>query len=64
MEIGDKSKKFNCWLLSVNIIHQLPMDNLYVRLNLPLGKENNINHHSSNEHLKISKIANFGWQLL
>ena len=35
------------------------MDNLHVRLNLDLGKENKIYRHSSKEHLKI---AMFGWQ--
>ena len=38
------------------------MDNLHVRLNLDLDKENKIYHHRSNEHRKIiySKIAKFG----
>ena len=41
------------------------MDNLHVRLNLDPGKENKIyHHHSSKEHVKISRIAKFGWQML
>ena len=40
------------------------MDDLYVRLNLDLGKEHKIYHHSSKGHRKISKIAKFGWQML
>ena len=38
-----------------------PLDNLHVKLNVDLGKENKIFHHSSKEHLKISKLAKFGW---
>ena len=33
------------------------MEDLHVRLNLDLGKENKLYHHSSKEHLKVSKIA-------
>ena len=40
------------------------MDNLHVRLNVDLGKENKIFYHSSKKHLKMSKIAKFGWQML
>ena len=40
-------------------------DNLHVRLTFDLGKENKISdHHSSKEHLKISKIAKFCSQML
>ena len=40
------------------------MDDLHVRHKFDVTKENKIDHHSSKEHLKISKIAKFGWQIL
>ena len=40
------------------------MDNLHVRLDVDLGKENKVFYHSSKEHLKISKIAKLGLQML
>ena len=40
------------------------MDNLHVRLNVDLGKQNKIFYHSSKEHLKIRKITKFGLQML
>ena len=39
------------------------MDNLHFRLMCDLDKENKIYHHSSKEHLRISKTAKFGWQM-
>ena len=37
-----------------------PMGNLHHRLNFDPGKTNKIFHHSSKEHVKISRIAKFG----
>jgi hypothetical protein len=34
------------------------------RQNFDLGKNNNIHHHSWKEHVKISKIAKFGCEML
>ena len=41
----------------------MTMENLHVRLMFDLRKENKIYHHSSKEHLKMNKIAMFGWQM-
>ena len=46
------------------LYYKFSMDNLHVRLNVDLGKQNKIYHHSSKEHLKVSKIAKFGCQML
>ena len=43
--------------------HQLMDDSSY-RLNFDLGKKNEIHRYSQKEHLKISKIANFGREML
>ena len=40
------------------------MANSLKKLSLDRVKKNKINHHSSREHLKISKIANFGRKML
>jgi hypothetical protein len=34
------------------------------RLNFDPGKKNKIHHHSQKEHVKISKIAKFGCEIL
>jgi hypothetical protein len=34
------------------------------RLNFDLGKKNKIHHHNWKEHVKISKIAKFGREML
>jgi hypothetical protein len=34
------------------------------RLNFDLGQKNKIHHHSLKEHVKISKIAKFGREML
>ena len=40
------------------------MEKFDIRLNLDLGKENKIYHHSSKEHLEKKKIAKFGGKIL
>ena len=40
------------------------MDDSSYRLNSDLGKKNEIHHYSWKEHLKISKIAKFGREML
>jgi hypothetical protein len=40
------------------------MDDSSYRLNFDLGKKNKIHHHSEKEHVKISKIAKFGREML
>jgi hypothetical protein len=40
------------------------MDDSSYRLNFDLGKKNKIHHHSQKEHVEISKIAKFGWEML
>jgi hypothetical protein len=45
-------------------INQHIIDNSHYRLILKLGKEMQINHHSSKEHTKMSKIAKFGCEML
>jgi hypothetical protein len=40
------------------------MDDSSYRLNFDLGKKNKIHHHSEKEHVKISKIARFGREML
>jgi hypothetical protein len=40
------------------------MDDSSYRLNFDLGKKYKIHHHSWKEHVKISKIAKFGWEML
>jgi hypothetical protein len=40
------------------------MDNSSYRLNFDLGTKNKIHHHSYKEHVKISKIAKFGHDML
>jgi hypothetical protein len=40
------------------------MDDSSYRLNFDLGKKNKIHHHSQQEHVEISKIAKFGWEML
>ena len=51
------------YMLGSNIYYKI-MDNFHVRLNVDLGNYNKIVYHSSKEHLKISKIAKFGYQML
>jgi hypothetical protein len=43
---------------------QVLMDDSSYRLNFDLGKKNKIHHHSWKEHVKISKIAKFGREIL
>jgi hypothetical protein len=40
------------------------MDDSSYRLNFDLGKKNKIHHHSEKEHVKISKTAKFGREML
>jgi hypothetical protein len=40
------------------------IDDSSYRLNFDLGKKNKIHHHSQKEHVKISKIAKFGREML
>jgi hypothetical protein len=40
------------------------MDDSSYRLNFDPGKKNKIHHHSQKEHIKISKIAKFGREML
>ena len=40
------------------------MGDLHYRLNFDPGKTNKIFHNSSKEHVKISRIAKFGWEML
>jgi hypothetical protein len=40
------------------------MDDFSYRLNFDLGKKNKIHQHSQKEHVKISKIAKFGCEML
>jgi hypothetical protein len=40
------------------------MDDSSYRLYFDLGKKNKIHHHSLKEHVKISKIAKFGCEML
>jgi hypothetical protein len=40
------------------------MDDSSYRLNFDLGKKNKIHHHNQKEHVKISKIAKFGREML
>jgi hypothetical protein len=40
------------------------MDNSSYSLNFDLGTKNKIHHHSYKEHVKISKIAKFGHDML
>ena len=40
------------------------IDDSSYRLNFDLGKKNKIHHHSYKEHVKISKIAKFGCEML
>ena len=40
------------------------MGNLHYRLNFNPGKINKIFHHSSKEHVEISRIAKFGCEML
>jgi hypothetical protein len=40
------------------------MDDSSYRLNFDQGKKNEIQHHSQKEHLRMSKIAKFGCELL
>ena len=42
----------------------LPIEDSRYRLNFDLGKKNEIHHYSYKEHLKISKIAKFGREML
>ena len=39
------------------------MDHSPIRVNFDLGKKNKIYHHSWKEHLGISKIAKFGFEM-
>ena len=52
------------WLLRKVSIYQIDAKNkLRVKQVFDLDKENKINCNSSKRHLKINKIAKFGWQI-
>ena len=45
-------------------VHGTEMGNLHYRLNFDPGKTKKIVHHSLKEHVKMSKIAKFGSEML
>ena len=64
-DLGKDLFRHNPLLLKKIILREeLGMHTWHVRLNFDLGKRNKMHHHSSKEHLKISKIAKFGCQIL
>jgi hypothetical protein len=48
----------------INILNYQWMDDSSYRRNFDLDKKNEIHYHSWNRHLKMSKIAKFGCELL
>ena len=59
-----KQPRFLYKVVKLSVSLKDSMDNLHVRLNVDLDKQKKIYHHSSKEHLKISKITKFGMKML
>ena len=58
-----KKKKKALTYQMQNLLH-MTMGNLHYRPNFNPGKINKIFHHSSKEHVEISRIAKFGCEML
>ena len=63
------NERINCVLYLKNMephifLRMHSNGNLHYRLNFDPGKTNKIFHHNSKEHVKISRIAKFGGEML